>query len=45
MMGRLRDVRIQLLVVVGVLVLLDLAAIALLVSPAGRSRGRAAGGV
>ena len=39
MMGRLRDVRIQLLVVVGVLVLLDLAAIALLVSPAGRSRG------
>ena len=39
MIGRLRDVRIQLLVVVGVLVLLDLAAIALLVSPAGRSRG------
>jgi len=39
MMGHLRDVRIQLLIVVGVLVLVDLAAIVLLMSPAGRSRG------
>jgi Tfp pilus assembly protein PilO len=38
MIGDLRDVRTQLLVLVGVLVLLDVAAIALLVSPAGRSR-------
>jgi Tfp pilus assembly protein PilO len=35
----LRDVRTQLLVVVGVLLLLSLSAIALLLSPAGRSRG------
>jgi len=35
----LRDVRTQLLVVVGVLLLLSVGAIALLVSPAGRSRG------
>jgi Tfp pilus assembly protein PilO len=35
----LRDVRTQMLVVVGVLLLLSLAAIALLLSPAGRSRG------
>jgi Tfp pilus assembly protein PilO len=39
MIGDLRDVRTQLLIVVGVLVLLDVAAIALLLSPAGRSRG------
>ena len=39
MIGGLRDVRTQLLVVVGLLLLLDLAAIALLISPAGRSRG------
>ena len=38
MIGDLRDVRTQLLIAVGVLLLLDLAAIALLVSPAGRSR-------
>jgi Type II secretion system (T2SS), protein M subtype b len=34
----LRDVRTQLLVIVSVLLLLDLAAIAVLISPAGRSR-------
>jgi hypothetical protein len=39
MIGNLRDVRTQLLVVVGVLLLLDVAAITLLLSPAGRSRG------
>jgi hypothetical protein len=39
MIGDLRDVRTQLLVVVGVLLLFDVAAIVLLVSPAGRSRG------
>jgi Tfp pilus assembly protein PilO len=39
MIGDLRDVRTQLLVAVGVLLLLDVAAIGLLVSPAGRSRG------
>jgi Tfp pilus assembly protein PilO len=35
----LRDVRTQLLIAVAVLLLLDVAAIALLLSPAGRSRG------
>jgi Tfp pilus assembly protein PilO len=39
MIGGLRDVRTQLLLVVGVLFLVDLGAIALLMSPAGRSRG------
>jgi hypothetical protein len=39
MIGDLRDVRTQLLIAVGVLLLLDVGAIALLVSPAGRSRG------
>jgi len=39
MIGGLRDVRTQMLIVVGVLLLADLGAIALLVSPAGRSRG------
>jgi Tfp pilus assembly protein PilO len=39
MIGDLRDIRTQLLVVVGVLLLVDVAAILLLVSPAGRSRG------
>ncbi|PSH05456.1 MAG: hypothetical protein CXZ00_01850 [Acidobacteria bacterium] len=39
MISGLRDVRAQLLVVVAVLVLLDVAAIVLLLSPAGRSRG------
>lgn len=39
MIGGLRDVRTQLLLVVGVLLLIDLAAGALLLSPAGRSRG------
>jgi Tfp pilus assembly protein PilO len=39
MIGGLRDVRTQLLIVVGLLLLLDLAALALLMSPAGRSRG------
>jgi hypothetical protein len=39
MIGELRDVRTQLLVLVGVLLLLDIAAIAMLLSPAGRSRG------
>jgi hypothetical protein len=39
MIGDLRDVRTQLLVAVGVLLLADVGAIALLVSPAGRSRG------
>ncbi len=38
MIGDLRDIRTQLLILVGVLLLLDVAAIALLVSPAGRSR-------
>jgi Tfp pilus assembly protein PilO len=38
MIGDLRDVRTQLLIAVGVLLLLDLGAIAVLVSPAGRSR-------
>jgi hypothetical protein len=38
MTGDLRDVRTQLLLVAGVLLLLALAAVALLVSPAGRSR-------
>lgn len=38
MIGDLRDIRTQLLIVVGVLLLLDVAAIALLMSPAGRSR-------
>jgi len=38
MIGDLRDIRTQLLIVVGVLLFLDVAAIALLVSPAGRSR-------
>jgi type II secretory pathway pseudopilin PulG len=38
MTGNLRDVRTQLLIVVAVLLLLGLAAIAVLVSPAGRSR-------
>jgi Tfp pilus assembly protein PilO len=38
-MINLRDVRTQLLVVVGVLLLLSLGAIGLLVSPVGRSRG------
>lgn len=38
MIGDLRDVRTQLLIAVGVLLLFDIAAIALLVSPAGRSR-------
>jgi hypothetical protein len=37
MTGGLRDVRTQLLIAVGVLLLLDLAAIGLLLSPAGRS--------
>jgi Tfp pilus assembly protein PilO len=39
MTGNLRDVRTQLLVAVAVLLVLDVAAIALLMSPAGRSRG------
>jgi Tfp pilus assembly protein PilO len=39
MIGDLRDIRTQLLVLVGILLLLDVAAIALLLSPAGRSRG------
>jgi Tfp pilus assembly protein PilO len=38
MIGDLRDIRTQLLIVAGLLLLLDVAAIALLVSPAGRSR-------
>jgi Tfp pilus assembly protein PilO len=38
MIGDLRDVRTQLLVVVGILLLLCVGAIALLMSPAGRSR-------
>ena len=38
MTGDLRDIRTQLLLVVGVLLLLDLAAIGVLVSPMGRSR-------
>ncbi len=38
MIGDLRDVRTQLLVVVAILLLLDVGAIALLLSPAGRSR-------
>jgi Tfp pilus assembly protein PilO len=38
MIGELRDVRTQLLIAVGVLLLFDAGAIALLVSPAGRSR-------
>jgi hypothetical protein len=38
MTGDLRDVRTQLLIAVAVLVLLDLAAVAVLMSPAGRSR-------
>ncbi len=37
MIGELRDLRTQMLIAVGVLLLLDVAAIALLVSPAGRS--------
>jgi Tfp pilus assembly protein PilO len=39
MIGDLRDVRTQLLIAVGVLLLVDVAAIGLLISPAGRSRG------
>jgi hypothetical protein len=39
MIGGLRDIRTQLLLVAGILLLLDLGAIGLLVSPAGRSRG------
>jgi Tfp pilus assembly protein PilO len=39
MIGGLRDMRTQLLIVAGVLLLLDVAAMALLLSPAGRSRG------
>ncbi len=38
MIGDFRDVRTQLVVVVGILLLLDVGAIALLMSPAGRSR-------
>ena len=38
MIGDIRDVRTQLLILVGALLLLDIAAIGLLVSPAGRSR-------
>jgi hypothetical protein len=38
MIGELRDIRTQLLIAVGVLVLMDLAAVGLLLSPAGRSR-------
>jgi Tfp pilus assembly protein PilO len=40
MIGNLRDVRTQLLAVVAVLLLLDVAAVVLLVSPIGRSRGQ-----
>ena len=39
MIGELRDIRTQLLIVAGVLLLFDVAAIAVLLSPAGRSRG------
>jgi len=39
MIGELRDVRTQLLVAAGVLLMLDLGAIGVLMSPAGRSRG------
>jgi hypothetical protein len=39
MIGDLRDIRTQLLIVAGVLLLFDVAAIAVLLSPAGRSRG------
>jgi len=39
MKGDLRDVRVQLLIVVGVLLLVDVAAGILMLSPAGRSRG------
>jgi Tfp pilus assembly protein PilO len=40
MIGDLRDVRTKLLIVVGVLVLLDVAAGVLLLSPVGRSKGQ-----
>ena len=39
MIGELRDIRTQLLIVAGVLLLFDLGAIGVLLSPAGRSRG------
>jgi len=39
MIGELRDIRTQLLIAVGVLLLMDIAAVGLLLSPAGRSRG------
>jgi Tfp pilus assembly protein PilO len=39
MIGDLRDLRTQLLILVGVLLLFDIAAVVLLLSPAGRSRG------
>lgn len=39
MIGELRDIRTQLLIVAGVLLLFSAAAIAVLLSPAGRSRG------
>ena len=39
MIGELRDIRTQLLIVAGVLLLFDVAAISALLSPAGRSRG------
>ena len=39
MIGDLRDVRTQLLIAVGVLLLADAASVVLLLSPAGRSRG------
>jgi Tfp pilus assembly protein PilO len=40
MIGDLRDVRTQLLIVVGVLLLADAAAVILMISPAGRSRAQ-----
>ena len=39
MKGELRDVRVQLLIIVGILVLVDLVALFVLISPIGRSRG------
>jgi Tfp pilus assembly protein PilO len=39
MRGNLRDVRVQLLIIVGILLLVDLVAIVVLVSPTSRSRG------
>ena len=45
MTGDLRDVRTQLLIVVAVLLLLDVAAIAVLLSPAGRSRSARAAAI